>query len=376
MGIGRRHTPHAFVQACEKFTFSEVLTSSFIKEPHQTAVKSEITESVTEPSEAAAKPNTAARSGVELNRSVDLNLVQRAFLRAVNEDTGQAYLSTFAEALRKLDSTFDHRNFGFTSFRTFCESLENDYDVVTDDRRSLIIVERKSRTEKTTGTSKTVRISEASCSPEREADGETEREGGREGGKIRSVALSERLDNSVKIWDPASKAIEKAAGDVPASKAIEKAAGDVPASKAIEKAAGDVPASKAIEKAAGDVPVTRAELKKNIRKLRVASSNGKATKVDVSQAVQTLKEFTSKQSAEKAKPHTQTAQINIFSDETLEKAHNVVMGAPGVSASALQADGKGSSHTGPLTFSSQETLPASRSKSFFAAWETYFSPKK
>ncbi len=88
MGIGRRHTPHAFVQACEKFTFSEVLTSSFIKEPHQTVVKSEITESVTEPSETAAKPNTVSRS-VDLNRNVDLNLVQRVFLRVVNEDTGQ-----------------------------------------------------------------------------------------------------------------------------------------------------------------------------------------------------------------------------------------------------------------------------------------------
>jgi hypothetical protein len=336
MGIGRRHTPHAFVQACEKFTFSEVLTSSFIKEPHQTAVKSEITESVTDPSDAAAKPNTGARS-VDANRSVDLNLVQRAFLRAVNEDTGQAYLSSFAEALRKLDSTFDHRNFGFTSFRTFCESLENDYDVVTDDRKSLFIVERKSRTEKTPRTSKTERTSEASCSPEREADGETEREGVMQGGK---KMLSGSDDNSVKIWDPASKAIERAAGAV---------------------------------------PITQAELERNIRKLKVANKNGKATKEDVQQAVQTLKEFTNKKSDEKAKTHTLTAELNKFGDETPEKEHNVVMGAPGVPESALQADGQGSPHTGPLTLPSQETSPASRSKSFFAAWknvtETYFFPK-
>jgi hypothetical protein len=304
MGIGRRHTPHAFVQACDKFTFAEVLTSSFLKEPHQTAVKSEITESLTEPREAAAKTNTGARSA---DRSVDPNLVQRAFLRAVNQDTGQAYLSRFAEALRKLDSTFDHHNFRFHSFRTFCESLKNDYDVVADDRQRLFLVERKSRTDMTTRTSiesNTVRISEASCSPERETERETEKERGREGGKIRPVAFStdgQLLDNnSVKIWDPASKTRKRAVRGG---------------------------------------PVTQVELEKNIRKLKVANTNGKATKEDVQQAVQTFKEFTKKQIG-KAQTYTLAAELNKFGDETLGKEHNVVRGAPEVPESALQADGK------------------------------------
>ena len=268
-----------------------------------------------------------ARS-VDLNRRVDLNLLQRAFLRSVNEDTGQTYLPRFDETLRKIYSTFDHRNFGFTSFRTFCESLENDDDVVTDDLRSLFIVERKSHTEKTTRRSKIVRTSEASCSSEREVDGETERVGGWEGGTIRSVAAfsadgrltgSVSDDNDVKICDPTSKSIEKTEGVV---------------------------------------PVTQAEIEKNIRKLRVANKNGKATKEDVQQAVQTLKEFTNKQSCGKTKrpkPHTPTVELNKIGDETLEKAHNVVMGATGVPESVLEANGKGSSHAGVLTLPSQET---------------------
>jgi hypothetical protein len=51
-----------------------------------------------------------------------LKLVDRAFKIAVNMETNQAMLSKLSTELRKLDSTFDFRNFGFHSFRKFCES--------------------------------------------------------------------------------------------------------------------------------------------------------------------------------------------------------------------------------------------------------------
>ena len=42
-------------------------------------------------------------------------------------DTGHAMLSRFSEALRKLDPTFDNRNFGYSTFRKFCDALRPDY---------------------------------------------------------------------------------------------------------------------------------------------------------------------------------------------------------------------------------------------------------
>ena len=36
-------------------------------------------------------------------------------------------LSRFSEALRKLDPTFDNRNFGYSTFRKFCDALRPDY---------------------------------------------------------------------------------------------------------------------------------------------------------------------------------------------------------------------------------------------------------
>ena len=64
------------------------------------------------------------KSGV---KSVDLKQIESAFQMVADIDTGQALLSRFSEALRKVDPTFDHRNFGYTSFRKFCDALTPNY---------------------------------------------------------------------------------------------------------------------------------------------------------------------------------------------------------------------------------------------------------
>ena len=62
------------------------------------------------------------------------------------------------------------------------------------------------------------------------------------------------------------------------------------------------PASKTIKRAAGGGPVTQVELEKNIRKLKVANKNGKAPKEDVQQAVQTFKESQTSRALRRHKP--------------------------------------------------------------------------
>jgi hypothetical protein len=49
---------------------------------------------------------------------------------AVNEGTGLAVLSRFNETLRQTDPTFNHKNYGYSTFRKFCESLMPAYSII------------------------------------------------------------------------------------------------------------------------------------------------------------------------------------------------------------------------------------------------------
>lgn len=140
MGIGKSHTPEAFVKACENFTFSEILQPTEIKEVKEPVKKED------EKKEIENTSNKQKLSGLKVVGKIDLNLINslkksgiksialedidRAFQMVVDLDTGQALLSRFSEALRKVDPTFDHRNFGYNSFKKFCDSLAPNYQTV------------------------------------------------------------------------------------------------------------------------------------------------------------------------------------------------------------------------------------------------------
>ncbi len=140
MGIGKSHTPEAFVKACENFTFSEILQPTETKEvKEQTKKEDEKKEADTE-LKTPKLPGLKVVGKIDLNligslkksgiKSVDLKQIETAFQMVADIDTGQALLSRFSEALRKVDPTFDHRNFGYSSFRKFCDALTPNYQTV------------------------------------------------------------------------------------------------------------------------------------------------------------------------------------------------------------------------------------------------------
>ena len=137
MGIGRSHTPPAFVQACASFTFAEILTSStkngnkkttMVKKPSLPAGGSEMVVVRNVTTDISTLTDTTIPTDMNTvkdktpgNRDIDLDLVKRAFPIAANTDTGRVYFGTLSTELRQLDSTFDVRNFGYSNFRQFCE---------------------------------------------------------------------------------------------------------------------------------------------------------------------------------------------------------------------------------------------------------------
>ncbi len=151
VGIGKSKTPEAFTKACEFFTYSENLKQNKEKnkekqqEKEKKKKKKEQKQQEKEEKEkvAASKVveskvvkkidtlpiNPMKKSGVE---SLGSEKIQEAFKIAVRGQNGLASLSAFGQALRVVEPTFNHKNFGYGSFSKFCEALAPDYQVILD----------------------------------------------------------------------------------------------------------------------------------------------------------------------------------------------------------------------------------------------------
>jgi len=89
-GFGEKKTPKAFVSACDKFIFTEVLR---IREDAQPAVKK--------------------KSSGELKRDAKLVTLLRTALEAASDDSGWAQLGAVGSTIAKQAPEFDPRNYGF-----------------------------------------------------------------------------------------------------------------------------------------------------------------------------------------------------------------------------------------------------------------------
>ncbi len=90
-GFGEKKTPKAFVSACDKFIFTEVLRFQ-------------------EHSDSAVKPKTAN----ELKRDSKLVTLLRSALEAASDDSGWAHLGAVGSNIAKQAPEFDPRNYGFS----------------------------------------------------------------------------------------------------------------------------------------------------------------------------------------------------------------------------------------------------------------------
>jgi len=151
MGIGASHTPEAFVKACEHFVFTEILAPEPGKEVEEKPKKSVLKKKVPKKGAevlpipiAIPKPATIPEESNNknipvlinkvTNRPLDITLVDNAFSIAVDDLTGLALASQLGNELRKINSSFDVRNYGFNSLRKFLEALKPRYEIVFTDK--------------------------------------------------------------------------------------------------------------------------------------------------------------------------------------------------------------------------------------------------
>jgi hypothetical protein len=145
MGIGRANTPDAFVKACELFIFTENLTPDETlpdKVTKRTKSKKVVSKKVVngeEPKAAETEEEKEAKEAKEAKeknyiknritkKPLDIKLIDSAF-KMVKQDDEAAYMGGIGEALRRLDSSFDPRTYGFSSLTGLFKSLSEKYEL-------------------------------------------------------------------------------------------------------------------------------------------------------------------------------------------------------------------------------------------------------
>ena len=114
IGVGKSHTPEAFKKACTQFVREENLV----------------------------KISDIQNNKKNVDKSIDYSLINSAFEMVEDDDNGMALLSKFSEALRKINSEFDPRSYGYTRFTTFCKNLKG-YELYSHSDGTTISLKRK-----------------------------------------------------------------------------------------------------------------------------------------------------------------------------------------------------------------------------------------
>jgi uncharacterized LabA/DUF88 family protein len=93
-GFGEKKTPKAFVSACDKFIYTEILKSG-----------------AEEPEDDESKPAAKVRAEFKGDRQL-LNLLRSA-VDDLADESGWAYLGAVGQSITNRSSEFDPRNYGF-----------------------------------------------------------------------------------------------------------------------------------------------------------------------------------------------------------------------------------------------------------------------
>ena len=119
-GIGERKTPHAFISACDKFIYIEILKGADenVKRrvPHKRRSRKPQQEETPEP---VAEEQTVQQVSREL-----VKLIRTTISDLADED-GWVFLGDLGNLLLKKQPDFDPRNYGFKKLVSLIESIDN-----------------------------------------------------------------------------------------------------------------------------------------------------------------------------------------------------------------------------------------------------------
>lgn len=134
-GIGEQKTPNAFIAACDRFIYLEILEDSesdsveaekSSESPDKTGSRSKNRSHGTT-KESRDKDNTRKEEKKRALQKVDRSLLilLSQSIQDIEDDDGWAYLGELGQLLIKKQPSFDSRNYGFAKLSTLIRSLDD-----------------------------------------------------------------------------------------------------------------------------------------------------------------------------------------------------------------------------------------------------------
>jgi uncharacterized LabA/DUF88 family protein len=140
IGIGEKKTPSAFIAACDRFVFIEVLDGAIKKTRANASVRNKTPKQVAAPAPSSKKPseptNNETAPPKETPNKIDNQTIEliEDTLDAIGDEDGWAFLGDVGNLIVKKKPEFDPRNYGFSKLTPMLKSLTDILEI--DERES------------------------------------------------------------------------------------------------------------------------------------------------------------------------------------------------------------------------------------------------
>lgn len=123
LGFGEQKTPNAFIAACNRFLYLEILEDNY--EETTPTTNTNLADSHIEP--VKEKPS---KKGIKPLDKATQRLIHNS-IDAIADDSGWAFLADVGNVISKTDPSFDSRNFGYSKLSHLIDDLDG---IEVDDR--------------------------------------------------------------------------------------------------------------------------------------------------------------------------------------------------------------------------------------------------
>jgi len=126
IGIGERKTPSAFIAACDKFTYIEVIFERFVEaNSDEDGLHNEV-KAQNEPQPQSPNRNKSGQYSYEKTQKVPEAIVELIAdsVADLAGDSGAVFMGELGNLILKKQPDFDHRNFGYKSLSAMIKSID------------------------------------------------------------------------------------------------------------------------------------------------------------------------------------------------------------------------------------------------------------
>ena len=140
IGIGERKTPSAFIAACDKFIYIEIIHEN----AEETRTDSEEADHKTHVSRRSSRQDSSRPRGMKVPDDI-VSLIADSVADLAG-DSGAVFMGELGNLILKKQTDFDHRNFGYKSLSALIKSIERfeiDFRQTTDPNIKHVFVRDK-----------------------------------------------------------------------------------------------------------------------------------------------------------------------------------------------------------------------------------------